>query len=175
MSDPQNPEDWRQLLRNAFALRAAAYAEFYRAMSEALGPDEALRVGKIATRRLGEAIGSRFTPLAPGDLAGLRDAFLDSIPDRDALFGPEVVRCDASALEIQFHRCPLKAAWEAQGIAGDQLGRLCAMAGAIDGGLFDSAGFKFEGTTWQPGQSGCCRLRVVPGPDPAAVTRREKR
>jgi hypothetical protein len=164
MSDPKTVEDWRQLLRNAFTLRAAAYAEFYRAMREALGPDEALRVGQIATRRLGETIGPRFKHLAPDDLAGLCDAFLDSIPDRDSLFAPVVKRCDAEALEIQFHRCPLKQAWEAQGIGGDELRRLCAMAGAIDGGLFESAGFSFEGTTWQPGQTGCCRLRVVPGP-----------
>jgi hypothetical protein len=74
-----------------------------------------------------------------------------------------IARCDDEALEIQFHRCPLKQAWEGQGITGDELRQLCAMAGAIDGGLFDSAGFKFEGTTWQPGQTGCCHLRVVPG------------
>lgn len=163
MSDPKTPEDWRQLLRNSFALRAAAYAEFYRAMSEAVGPDEALRIGKLATRRLGETIGARFAHLGPRDLVGLCNAFLDSIPDRDSLFAPVIVRCDDAALEIQFHRCPLKQAWEAQGIAGEQLARLCAMAGAIDGGLFERAGFTFEGTTWQPGETGCCRLRVVPG------------
>ena len=57
MPEPKTTDDWRQLLRNAFTLRAAAYAEFYRAMREALGPDEALRLGQLATRRLGESIG----------------------------------------------------------------------------------------------------------------------
>ena len=30
------------------------------------------------------------------------------------------VRCDDEALEIQFHRCPLKQAWEGHGITGDE-------------------------------------------------------
>ena len=43
--------------------------------------------------------------------------------------------------------------------------RCCArFAGAIDVKLFERAGFTFAGETWQPGRSGCCLLKVRPGP-----------
>ena len=44
------------------------------------------------------------------------------------------------------------------------LEHLCQFAGAIDAGLFTAAGFSFAGETWKPGEPGCCRLRVRPGP-----------
>jgi hypothetical protein len=51
-----------------------------------------------------------------------------------------------------------------QGRNGAELEDLCVIAGAIDGGLFETAGFTFAGDTWRQGQQGCCRLKVLPGP-----------
>lgn len=115
------------------------------------------------TRRMGEKMGGAYAPHGPADLKSLKDAFLHGIIEGDALFSPEVIRCDHQALEINFHRCPLKEAWEDQGRSGSELEDLCVIAGAIDCGLFETAGFIFAGETWRQGQQGCCRLKVLPG------------
>ena len=152
------------LLRGAFAMRAAAYAHVFDVLREEFGEARAMELSKRAIRRMGEAMAPRFADFAPKDLAGLAQAFLGSIPRRESMFAPEVLRADAECLEIQFHRCPLKEAWIAAGRSEADLARLCESAGAIDSGLFTAAGFSFAGTTWRPGESGCCRLRVEPGP-----------
>ncbi|MDP6067850.1 MAG: L-2-amino-thiazoline-4-carboxylic acid hydrolase [Alphaproteobacteria bacterium] len=94
----------------------------------------------------------------------MRDAFLGGIPGIGELFIPEVVKCDADELEIYFQKCPLKDAWTELGRTDEDIEHLCDFAGAVDAGLFTAAGFSFAGETWKPGQSGCCRLRVRPGP-----------
>ncbi len=57
-------------------------------------------------------MGGQFKRFAPGDFDGLRDAFVDFVPDHGGLFQPEVRRCDAGGLDIKFHACPLKEAWQ---------------------------------------------------------------
>ncbi|MGQ9371606.1 L-2-amino-thiazoline-4-carboxylic acid hydrolase [Azospirillum sp. ST 5-10] len=155
--------DYPVMLRNAYAMRAAAYAHMFDVLRERFGETVALEVGRESTRRLGESMGVKFQGFGPADLTGLCSAFLDGIPNRETMFAPEILRCDDERLEIQFHRCPLKEAWEAQGRSPEDVELLCRMAGAIDGGLFETAGFTFKGITWKPGQEGCCRLVVEPG------------
>ncbi|MBP2231222.1 hypothetical protein J2847_004534 [Azospirillum agricola] len=155
--------DYPTLLRNAYAMRAASYAHMFDVLRERFGTDVALEIGQESTRRLGAAMGVKFAGHGPGDLTGLCHAFLDGIPNRDDMFAPEITRCDGEALDIHFHRCPLKEAWQAQGRSDTDLELLCRMAGAIDGGLFEAAGFVFKGETWKPGDEGCCRLKVRPG------------
>ncbi|MEZ5740891.1 MAG: L-2-amino-thiazoline-4-carboxylic acid hydrolase [Burkholderiaceae bacterium] len=152
-----------ELLRRSFAMRAQSYAHFLDVMSEHLGAARALELGKQATRRMGEQMGAGLAHLEPTDLVGLKDAFLGGIIEGDALFAPQLVQADEQALRIHFQRCPLKEAWEAMGRTPEQVRTLCELAGAIDGGLFESAGFRFAGTTWAVGDSGCCRLCVLPG------------
>lgn len=67
------------------------------------------------------------------------------------------------ALEIQLHACPLKEAWQEAGLAPEEMATLCRIAGAVDRGLFEAAGFRLENRTWTPGAEGCCFLRVLPG------------
>ena len=155
------PIEW---LQRAFAMRAQAYAHVFDVLREKFGVDQALALLSESTRRLGSAMGTRYAEFGPSDLSGLKSAFLGEIPAGDVMFQPEVRRCDAEVLEIQFHRCPLKEAWEATGRPAEDVALLCKAAGAIDQGLFSAAGFVLDGTTWQPGQAGCCLLRVKPGP-----------
>jgi hypothetical protein len=150
-------------LRRSFTMRARAYAHMYDVLCEQFGAERAMELGQEITRRLGEQMGATFQDLEPTDLAGLKHRFLDGIPARDAMFAPEVERCDDERLQIYFHRCPLKQAWQEMGREGEDLAALCRMAGAIDRGLFTSAGFTFDSTTWQPGERGCCRLKITPG------------
>lgn len=157
-------EHMQTQLRRSFAMRAAFYAETFDVLTERLGREKAMELMLEMTRRMGEKMGRGLAGYGPADLAGLRDGFLGGIIEGEALFAPEVVRCDAEMLAIDFHRCPLKEAWVAAGRSEADLKDLCLIAGAIDGGLFEAAGFTFAGTTWQPGESGCCHLRVLPGP-----------
>ncbi len=150
-------------LRAALKMRAAAYAHMFDVMREQLGLEKALEIGQEATRRLGTEMGGNFSEFGPADLEGLKDAFLAGIPGVGELFIPEVVKCDGDELEIYFQKCPLKDAWMELGRSDEDLEHLCDFAGAIDAGLFTSAGFTFAGDTWKPGEPGCCRLRVRPG------------
>ncbi len=151
-------------LRGAYAMRGEAYGHLFDVLRERYGTDTALAIGQEATRRLGRTMAGPLKPHAPADLAGLRDTFLSRIPEPEALFAPRVERCDQSELVMQFTRCPLKEAWLASGRSEEDVRLLCAMAGALDIGLFTGAGFSFTNETWQPGRAGCCRLMVRPGP-----------
>lgn len=150
-------------LRDAFKSRAMVYAAMYDAIAETHGPDEAKAICKRAIYRRGEAIGHLFAQHAPADLEGLKKTFLEFIPQGPHMFAPEVVRCDAEELEIQFHRCPLKEAWQAAGMSDADIERLCDIAGIVDYGTFEKAGFRIVSDTWKPGREGCCRLHIKPG------------
>ena len=153
------------MLKGAFAMRADAYGHIYDVLSEEFGAERAVELIARATRRLGEEMGEKFAFFGPDDLCGLKDAFLGGIPCASEMFAPEVKKCDQQSLEIQFHRCPLKDHWVARGRSECDIENLCRAAGAIDGGLFSRAGFKFRGKTWRRGQKGCCLLIVEPGGD----------
>lgn len=150
-------------LRAAVNMRASAYGHIFDVLKERFGAEEAVELLGEATRRLGTDMGAHFTAYGPADTVGLCDAFLGGIPGRDAMFAPEVIERSDQRIEIQFHRCPLKDFWVADGRSDEDVERLCRAAGRIDVGLFETAGFVFKGRTWQPGQTGCCRLIVEPG------------
>jgi hypothetical protein len=151
-------------LRRAFAMRATAYAHLFDVMRERFGTDVALEVGREATGRMGAVLGAAFAPFGPADLIGLKDAFLGGLGPAEPMFDPEVEQCDDAELRIQFRGCPLKEQWEAMGRTSEDVALLCRFAGAIDVKLFERAGFTFAGETWQAGRSGCCLLKVRPGP-----------
>ena len=150
-------------LRAAVNMRASAYGHIFDVLKERFGVDEAVALLGEATRRLGVDMGAKFETFGPDDVVGLCDAFLGGIPGRDAMFAPEILRQDEVRMEVQFHRCPLKDFWVADGRSEEEVEQLCRAAAQIDGGLFGAAGFTFKGETWKPGQAGCCRLIVEPG------------
>lgn len=149
-------------LRDAMKSRAMVYAAMYDEIAAEFGADKAREICKRAIYKRGESIAHLFAPHAPADLAGLKDTFLDFIPQGEHLFAPEVVRCDTEELEIQFHRCPLKEAWQAAGFSPERIAALCDIGGVVDYGTFERAGFRIRSDTWQPGREGCCRLHIMP-------------
>jgi hypothetical protein len=96
-------------------------------------------------------------------MSGLKDAFLEFVPDDGKMFQPELLRCDAEGIDIQFHRCPLKEAWQEAGLSDNEVAKMCKIAARVDNGTFEGAGFKFSADTWRPGGDGCCRLHIRPG------------
>ncbi len=156
-------EQLRRDLRASFANRAMLYWTIYQALEAALGPAQAEALLSSGIRARGAQASAALAPFAPGDMEGLRDAFLGTIADAGRMFHPEVVRCDGDGLEIDFHRCPLKETWVEAGLPPASVATLCRIAGKIDNGMFETAGFGFASETWIPGREGCCRLRVRPG------------
>lgn len=151
-------------LRAAHKGRAMVYAAVFDQLERRLGAGEAEAIMKAAIHDRGEAVGKRFTVHAPADMKALAKSFLEFVPDRGRLFAPEVRRCDDEGVDIYFHRCPLKEAWEEAGIPSERRVTLCRIAAFVDNGTFEPAGFGFSAETWQPGEGGCCTLHLRPGP-----------
>ena len=147
--------------------RALIYMEMYDVLTEELGPERAEGLMTRAIYRRGRSAGKAFSRYAPQDLAGLKSGFLAAVPGGDAIFQPEVLRDEPAALDIQLGGCPLKDAWREAGLPEEKVATLCRIAGAVDKGLFEGAGFAFQNRTWTPGAQGCCFLSIKPGPGKA--------
>ena len=156
-------ERLRQELRSAFQNRAILYYLIFDELREEIGAERAEKLMKRAVYRRGEQIGERFVRFGPRDLEGLKGAFLAGVPDEGRLFDPHVQRCSEDRLDIQLESCPLKEAWEKLGLSEADRITMCRIAGEIDKGTFEAAGFRFDPDTWQPGRSGCCHLHILPG------------
>ena len=155
--------DDRKHLVGQMKNRALIYMEMYDVLAEEFGAQKAEALLAKAIYQRGRKMGAAFAKFAPADLAGLRNAFLASVPGGDAIFQPEVLKNDADSLEIQLHGCPLKDAWREAGLSEEKVETLCRIAGAVDKGLFEGAGFGFENRTWKPSASGCCFLSIRKG------------
>jgi hypothetical protein len=155
--------DDRKHLVGQMKNRALIYMEMYDVLAEEFGAQKAEALLAKAIYQRGRKMGAAFAKFAPADLAGLRNAFLASVPGGDAIFQPEVLKSDADSLEIQLHGCPLKDAWREAGLPEEKVETLCRIAGAVDKGLFEGAGFAFENRTWAPGAKGCCFLSIRKG------------
>lgn len=155
--------DFRRDLVAQMKNRALIYLEMYDVLAEELGAARAEDLLTRAIYRRGRSAGAALAKFGPADLAGLRDAFLAGVPGGTELFRPEVRRDDGEGLEIQLHGCPLKEAWREAGLPQDKVETLCRIAGAVDKGLFEGAGFRFENRTWTPGDEGCCFLSIRRG------------
>lgn len=153
----------REQLRASFKNRAVLYFLIYDELRQELGAEQAEAILKRAIYRRGEQIGQQFCEFGPDNLAGLQDAFLKIIPDDGKMFSPNVVQATAEQLDIQLEQCPLKEAWEEMGLSEEDRQSLCRIAGEIDKGTFEAAGFEFEADTWKPGRTGCCHLHIRSG------------
>jgi hypothetical protein len=156
-------EALRVQLANAMKARAMVYAAVYDELEAELGAAQAETILKRAIHKRGLAIGKQFARFGPRDIEGLRAAFMAFIPDGGRPFAPQVKRCDAGGLDVKFHACPLKEAWLEAGMNAEKVAKLCAIAGVVDNGTFEAAGFAFHADTWRPGEEGCCFLHVRPG------------
>ena len=166
-------ETLRRQLYDSFKNRAMIYYSILDELRRELGAERAEAILGRAIYRRGEAKGKAdFARFAPRDLAGLKAAFLDGIPDERRMFQPEVLRNDTDAVDIKFHACPLREAWQEAGLPDEEVAILCRIAARIDNGTFEGAGFSFFADTWQPKTGGCCCLHIRPGkPSQTSVPR----
>ena len=54
-------------------------------------------------------------------------------------------------------------AWQEAGLSDDEVVLMTHIAGRVDNGTFEGAGFRFHADTWRPGRRGCCHLHIRPG------------
>jgi hypothetical protein len=154
-------ETLRRQLYESYKNRARIYHLVFDELRNEVGAERAEALLKRAIYRRGQEIGlARYAEFAPDDLAGLEAAFLDGIPDAGRMFRPEVLHADAESLDIKFHTCPLREAWQESGLSDAEVATLCRIAARIDNGTFEGAGFQFSADTWQPGGEGCCCLHI---------------
>jgi hypothetical protein len=153
----------REQLYASFKNRALLYHLIFDELRRELGAEKAEEILKRAIYRRGVEHGAKFASFAPGNLEGLKESFLGGIADDGQMFQPEVLRCDSQALDIKFHRCPLREAWQEAGLPEEEVAQLCRIAARVDNGTFEGAGFAFHADTYQPGGEGCCYLHIRPG------------
>ena len=80
----------REQLKGAIKSRALFYLAVYREMAAEIGAERAEAIMKRAIYQRGVAVGDRFKRYAPADFSGLREAFIDFVPDHGGMFQPEV-------------------------------------------------------------------------------------
>jgi hypothetical protein len=157
-------EQLRTELYDSFRNRALVYHLIFDELRTELGAARAEEILSRAIYRRGQQRGREaYARFAPGDLAGLKAAFLGHVADNGRMFQPEVLPSDGQTLDIKFHACPLKDAWLAAGLGPAEVATLCRIASRVDYGAFEGAGFHFTADTWQPGAEGCCCLHIRPG------------
>jgi len=72
------------------------------------------------------------------------------------VFEMKIRECTDDSLMIDFHHCPLVAAWQAQGCTDDKIAELCDIAMEGDRGIAKSFGCELElGETIAKGDSRC--------------------
>lgn len=153
----------RDQLYDSFKNRAMIYWLMFDELRTELGAEKAEELMKRAIYKRGAQKGQKYAPYAPANLEGLKRAFVGGLPDEGRMFQPEVVHSDADGLDIKFHACPLRQAWQEAGLPEEEVATLCRIAARIDNGTFESAGFRFSADTYQPGGEGCCYLHIRPG------------
>ena len=156
-------QDLRSQLYASFKNRAMMYYHIFDELRQEVGEEKATEIMKRAIHKRGRVIGEQFAKHAPSDLQGLKETFLAGIPDQGRMFDPEVRRCDAGCIEIKFHRCPLKEAWQEAGLNDVEVAKMTEIASSVDHGTFEGAGFTFSTETWKPGREGCCHLAIRAG------------
>jgi len=110
---------------------------------------------KAAIIRCGCFQGDRLTADAgTRSLKGLKKK-LFTLPAR-MVFEMKILACTDDQLDIDFHYCPLVAAWQAHGAKDEQIEKLCDIAMQGDRGIASSFGCELQlGETIAKGSSKC--------------------
>jgi hypothetical protein len=155
-----NTHGIQNALHDANKERALIYLDIFREIRHRHGEQEAIDILRAAIETRGRAFGKSLKSFAPRNFRGLCDAFA-YVPDGGVMFDPQEVRCDAESLELKMRKCPLKEAWQSAGVTERELSLLLYCASAMDVGTMDEAGFELKIRTWQPGEDGCCSLKIT--------------
>lgn len=146
-------------LEDASKARADLYREFFVSIEKRYGRETATSIVKEAVRAWGETLGQGLKGCTVPDL----EVGFATQPDGGKLFRPRIDRLDDAGMDVQFEGCPLKQRWIEQGMADEDVALFCEIAAEADYGTLEAAGFDVSIDLWQPGQQGCCLLKIRPG------------
>lgn len=166
-------QDLRKALYASFKNRAMMYYHIFDELRKEIGEEKATAIMKRAIYKRGLETGKQLAKFGPNDLEGLKNAFIGLDPDEGRMFSAEVLRCDAGRVDIEFHRCPLREAWQEAGLSDEDTAKICAIAARVDNGTFEGAGFEFFADTWKPEQGNCCFLHIRPGKEKKSPKRKK--
>jgi hypothetical protein len=155
-------QDMRNALYSSFKNRAMMYYYIFDELRKEIGEEKAAAIMKRAIYKRGLEIGKQMAKYGPDDLEGLKNAFLALDPDEGRMFSAEVLHCDAEGVDIRFHGCPLREAWQEARLSDEDTAKICAIAARVDNGTFEGAGFEFYADTWKPEQGNSCYLHIRP-------------
>jgi hypothetical protein len=79
------------------------------------------------------------------------------------IFEMKILRADDDHLDIDFHYCPLVAAWQKQGCPVEEMSRLCDFAMEGDRGIAESFGCSLDLQKTIAAGDGVCQLRFHRG------------
>ena len=137
------------------------YSAVHDEIAQEYGEAKAEEILKRAIYKRGAAICGKFKAYAPADFSGLRDAFLDFVPDHGKMFAPEVVFCDHEPGH-QVSRLPAEGSLGRRRASPKRIETLCRIAGFVDNGTFEQAGFESSPIPGSPASEGCCFLHIRP-------------
>jgi len=156
-------KDLRKNLYGAFKNRALMYFHVFDELRKEIGEKKATAVMKRAIYNRGLNVSKQLAKYGPNDFKGLAKTFIGWDPDGGKMFKAKVLRCDQEGLDLMFHACPLRDAWQEAGLSDKDTAKICSIAAAVDIGTFEGAGFEFFAETWKPEFGKCCYLHVRPG------------
>ena len=140
--------------------RALIYFSIYKELKLKLGVKETINILRKALYNHGREYGKSLKKFSPNDFKGLYETFAFA-PDGGKMFSPKKITCNSECLEIKFMSCPLKKTWEKLNLSKEDLSNLLYCASALDSGTMHEAGFNLEIKTWEPGEIGCCQLKIT--------------
>ncbi len=151
------------------------YFYIFDELRKEIGEKKATAVMKRAIYNRGLNVGKPFAKYGPNDFKGLAKAFIGGDPDEGKMFKAKVLRCDQEGLDLMFHACPLRDAWQEAGLSDKDTAKICSVAATVDIGTFEGAGFEFFAETWKPEFGKCCYLHVRPGKKPSKSVKKTAR
>ena len=163
----------RQYLYGSFKNRALMYYHIFDELRKQVGERKATAILKKAIYKRGLVAGKPLAKYGPNNFTGLVKGFIGWDMDDCKMFKAEVLRCDREGLDLKFHGCPLRDAWQEAGLSDKETTKICSIAAAVDTGTFEGAGFEFFAETWKPEFGNCCFLHVRPGKKAKASVKRK--
>jgi len=146
------------LRKDAFSAtvnRGLVYTSILTEMRKELGAERASEILKRAIHNHGLKMAEVLDP--PRSIEEFKEWLLNFLPDGGAMHEPEVLHCDEKALDIKFHRCPLKDGWRMLGLNEAEVADMCRHADAFDHGFFGSI-FEYSMDLWAEQSDDSCIL-----------------
>lgn len=152
MADERTPEQLVEALeaarretRAAFENRGLVYSAIFHELAGEVGRERATDIMKRAIRKRGLEIGRKYRDaVAAGDLRLVGCIFCEGSACEGELFSPGIESFDGETLVLRMESCPLVDAWEAEGMAPEDVDLMCEIAAAVDEGTFEGAGLELE-------------------------------